>query len=53
MGLLSGVEVLIPKYLIINTKIGLFATLLPLKMGEKWRILVLRGAIFSKFSANF
>lgn len=53
MGLLTGVAVLIPKYLIISIKIGIFATLLPSKMGGKWCILVLRGTIFSKFSANF
>ena len=53
MGLLTGVLVLIPKYLIINTKLDNFATLLPLKMGEKWCNMVLSGTIFSKFSANF
>ena len=53
MGLLTGVVVLIPKYLIISIKAGIFAALLPLKMGEKWCILALHGAIFSKFSANF
>lgn len=53
MGLLTGVAVIIPKYLIISIKIGIFATLLPSKMGGKWCILVLRGTIFSKFSANF
>lgn len=53
MGLLTGVAALIPKHLIISTKIGIFATLLPSKMGEKWCILVLHGTIFSKFSANF
>ena len=53
MGLLTGVAVLIPKHLIISTKIGIFATLLPSKMGKKWRNLVLLGIFLGKFSANF
>lgn len=53
MGLLTGVTVLIPKYLNISTKTrNLMADLTP-KMGEKGRNLVLLGTFLGKFSANF
>lgn len=53
MGLLTGVFVLIPKYLNISTKTrNLVADLTP-KMGEKWCNLVLLGTFLGKFSANF
>lgn len=53
MGLLTGVVVLIPKCLKINTKSRVLVVDLTPKMGEKWCNLVLLGAFLGKFSANF
>ena len=53
MGLLTGVWVLIPKYLKISTKIRILVADLAPEKGEKWCILVLLGAFLGKFSANF
>ena len=53
MGLLTGVWVSIAKILIIKEKTSAFASILPSKMGKKWRSRVLCGVFFSKFSAIF
>ncbi len=52
MGLLTGVEALMSKYLIINSKSACFTTFSVLKYGAKWYVLALLGANFGKFSAN-
>ena len=53
MGLLTGVWVLIPKYLKVNAKSRVLVADLTPNMGKKWCILVLLGAFLGKFSANF
>ena len=52
MGLLTGIQVLNSKLLIIKRKTSVLATLLPLKIGEKWGNKVFCEAYISKFSAK-
>ena len=52
MGLLTGIQVLNSKLLIIKRKTSVLATLLPLKVGEKWGNKVFCEAYISKFSAK-
>ena len=53
MGLLTGMVIMMSKYLIISVIMNLLASFFLLKMGEKWCFLVPCSTNFSKFSAIF